>query len=59
MVIYLFILKINWFVKNALTNVLILSKDEAKLVFKDIYRLYNEDIIFLKENYRRYNINFV
>jgi hypothetical protein len=46
-------------VKNALTNVLILSKDEAKLVFKDIYRLYNEDIIFLKENYRRYNINFV
>jgi len=45
MVIYLFILKINWFVKNALTNALILSKDE--------------DIIFLKENYRRYNINFV
>ena len=28
----------------------------TKLVFKDIYRLYNEDIIFVKENYRRYNI---
>jgi hypothetical protein len=72
------ILKINWFAKNALTNALILSKDEVyidqsgnvyidqsgnvyidqsgntKLVFKDIYLLYNEDIIFLKENYRRY-----
>jgi hypothetical protein len=47
-----FILKINWFAKNALTNVLILSKDEVyidqsgntNLVFKvlnyqDIYRL--------------------
>jgi hypothetical protein len=52
-----FMIKINWFVKNALTSVLILSKDEAKLVFKDIYRLYNEDIIFLKENYRRYNFS--
>jgi hypothetical protein len=36
-------LKINWFAKNALTNVLILSKDIAKLVYKvliyqDIYR---------------------
>jgi hypothetical protein len=40
---YGFILKIICFTKNALTNVLILSKDEAKLVFKvlnyqDIYR---------------------
>jgi hypothetical protein len=43
-------------VKIALTNVLILSKDEAKLVFKDIYRLYSEDIIFLKENYLRYKL---
>jgi hypothetical protein len=34
--IYCDILKINWFAKSALTNVLILSKDEAKLVFKDI-----------------------
>jgi len=33
-----YILKINWFSKNNLTNVLILSKDEAQLVFKDIYR---------------------
>jgi hypothetical protein len=48
------ILKIHWFAKNALTNVFILSKDEAKLVFKDIYRLYNEDIIFIKKKYRRY-----
>ncbi len=31
-----FILKINWFAKIYLHNVLILSKDEAKLVFKDI-----------------------
>jgi len=29
-----------------LTIYLILSKDEAKLVFKDIYRLYNTDRIF-------------
>jgi hypothetical protein len=42
-------LKINWFTKNDLPIVLILSKDEAKLVFKDIYRLYNEDIIFFKK----------
>jgi hypothetical protein len=35
--------------KNILPNLLIFSKDEAKLVFKDIYRLYNEDIIFLKK----------
>jgi hypothetical protein len=75
---YRFILKINWFAKNALTNVLILSKDDVyidrsgnvyidrsgnvyidqsgntKLVFKDIHRLYYEDIIFIKKNYRRY-----
>ncbi len=44
------ILKINWTAKkNILPNLLILSKDEAKLVFKDIYRLYNEDKIFLNK----------
>jgi hypothetical protein len=26
-------------------------------IYKDIYRLYNEDIIFIKKNYRRDNIN--
>jgi hypothetical protein len=41
-----FILKITWFAKSALTNVVILSKDEAKLVFKDIYLLKNSDRIF-------------
>jgi hypothetical protein len=42
-------------------NVYIDQSGNTKLVFKvlnyqDIYRLYNEDIIFLKENYRRYRI---
>jgi peptidyl-tRNA hydrolase len=46
----------KWVSKIALTKELILSKDEVyidqsgntELVFKDIYRLYNEDIIFLE-----------
>ena len=33
-----------------------MSKDEAKLVFKDIYRLYNGDRIFCKINSRRYKV---
>jgi len=39
-------LKINLFAKILLSNILMVSKDEAKLVFKDIYRLYNGDRIF-------------
>ena len=35
-----------------------MSKDEAKLVFKDIYRLYNGDRIFCKIDSRRYKIPF-
>jgi hypothetical protein len=38
--------KINWFAKISFSNLLMLSKDEAKLVFKDICRLYNGDRIF-------------
>jgi len=34
--IELLILKINWFAKISFSNFLMMSKDEAKLVFKDI-----------------------